>query len=201
MVRREITEYDGVYFITCTCARWLNLFKITDGYDVVYKWFDHLTSKGHYITGYVIMPNHLHALIAFRNTEGESINSIIGNGKRFMAYDLVAKLKEQNNKEVLDQLADWVNATDRLRGKQHEVFEPSFDWKECNSDKFIDQKLDYMHDNPCRGVWNLVMNPADYQHSSAKYYLSGEQGIYHVTHCGELKDIDLTKRVVDENKK
>ena len=34
------------------------------------------------------MPNHLHALIAFRNT-GQSINTIVGNGKRFMAYEII----------------------------------------------------------------------------------------------------------------
>ena len=51
-------------------------------------------------------------------------------------------------------------------------------------------------DNPCRGVWNLVMNPADYQHSSARFYLTGEQGVYPVLHCGELEDIDLTREVV-----
>ena len=35
-----------------------------------------------------------------------------------------------------------------------------------------------MHDNPCRGVWDIVKNPVEYEHSSAKFYLSGEQGIY-----------------------
>ena len=48
-VRREIPEKDGIYFITLTCARWLHLFEITNSYDVVYKWFDHLKSKGHLI--------------------------------------------------------------------------------------------------------------------------------------------------------
>jgi len=61
---------------------------------VVYKWFNYLKQTNHYITGYVIMPNHLHALIAFSNT-GKNINKIIGNGKRFMAYDIVGKLKEK----------------------------------------------------------------------------------------------------------
>ena len=76
-VRREITEYDGVYFITCTNSRWLPLFAIVNGYDVVYKWFNYLKAKGHFIVGYVIMPNHFHALIAFRNTQGKSINTIV----------------------------------------------------------------------------------------------------------------------------
>jgi hypothetical protein len=32
-----------------------------------------------------------------------------------------------------------------------------------------------MHSNPCTGVWHLVVNPVDYEHSSARFYISGEQ--------------------------
>jgi REP element-mobilizing transposase RayT len=67
-VRRQIPEYDGIYFITITCSEWLHLFELSNGYEEVYKWFDHLKGKGHFIVGYVIMPNHIHALIAFRNS-------------------------------------------------------------------------------------------------------------------------------------
>jgi hypothetical protein len=192
-VRREITEYSGIYFITITCSQWLHLFEITNGYDEVYKWFDHLKLEGHYIVGYVIMPNHIHAVIGFKNTQGVSINSIIGEGKRFMSYGIVKRLKEKKEDEILRQLSDQVNATDRKRRKLHEVFEPSFDWKECNSNRFIDQKLNYIHANPCRGAWNLVVDECDYEHSSAKYYATGEQGVFVVTNCTELEDIDLTK--------
>lgn len=191
-VRREIPEYDGIYFITITCSQWLHLFELSSGYEEVYKWFDHLKSKGHFIVGYVIMPNHIHALIAFRNTQGVSINSMVGEGKRFMSYGLVRRLKEKNEHEVLVKLSSLVNATDRKRGKRHEVFEPSFDWKECRSNRFINQKLDYIHANPCRGAWNLVKEETEYVHSSAKYYETGE-GIYVITNHTELEDIDLTK--------
>jgi hypothetical protein len=164
-----------------------------NAYENVYKWFDYLKSKGHYIVGYVIMPNHLHAMIAFRNTQGESINKIVGNGKRFMAYEIIAKLKALNKTSLLEQLSSKVNVTDGKRGKQHEVFEPSFDWKECRTDEFIDQKLDYIHKNPCKGVWNLSVELWDYPHSSARFYLPAEQGVYPVTNYSELEDIDLTK--------
>ena len=123
-VRRSIPNYDGLYFITITCCRWLHLFELVSAYDVVYKWFDYLKNKGHYITGYVIMPNHLHALIAFQHTEGVSINNIVGNGKRFMAYALVSKLEELNKQDVLAELSSYVNETERQRYKRHEVFEP-----------------------------------------------------------------------------
>jgi hypothetical protein len=41
----------------------------------------------------------------------------------------------------------------------HEVFEASFDIKECDSFEFIKQKLNYMHFNPCAGKWNLADMP------------------------------------------
>ena len=197
-VRREITEYNGIYFITITNSRWLKLFAITNGYDLVYKWFDLLKRKGHFIVGYVIMPNHMHSLLAFRNTQGQSINSIVGNGKRFMSYEIVERLKEQNSQEILKQLSSFVNATDKRRGKLHEVFEPSFDWKECSSEKFIEQKLEYIHNNPCRGMWDLVKHPWDYVHSSAQFYFNGTQGVYEVISYSALEDVDLTKPLLEE---
>ena len=189
-VRKAIAEKDGVYFITFTCTRWLPLFKITNGYAFVYKWFNVLKETGHYIIGYTIMPNHVHAIIAFHNTR-KTINSIVGNGKRFMAYDLVAQLEKQQCNDILKQLNRWVNNTQKADDKQHEVFEPSFDWKECRTEKFIVQKLNYIHNNPCAA--GLCSLPEEYKHSSARFYITDEQGIYAVTSFMELRDIDLTK--------
>ena len=107
-VRKNIHEKNGVFFITFTCARWLPLFQITNGYCVVYKWFEYLKKNGHFIIAYVIMPNHVHAIIAFRKTD-QFINTIIANGKRFMAYDLIRRLKLYGMNQILDQLASWVN--------------------------------------------------------------------------------------------
>lgn len=189
-VRKQITEVNGVYFITFTCARWLPLFEITNGYDAVYKWFDYLKEKGHYIVGYVIMPNHVHAIVAFSKTD-QLINTIIGNGKRFMAYELVKRLKVMNKADILEQLSGWVNNTDRLKNKKHEVFEPSFDRKECYSTVFMKQKIDYIHHNPCKTHMPGIKFPEDYLHSSATYYFTGEQGIYPVITYMELQDVDL----------
>jgi hypothetical protein len=89
------------------------------------------------------MPDHVHALIAFRNS-GKNINTIVGNGKRFIAYDLVERLKQGGFSDVIESLSGWVNSTDRSRNKKHEVFEPSFDWKECNDEHLVEQKLNYL---------------------------------------------------------
>ncbi len=116
-VRKAITEKEGVYFITFTCTNWLPLFKICNAYDAVYNWFNHLKEQEHYIIGFVIMPNHVHAIIAFNNT-GKTINTIISNGKRFITYDLIKRLKEKNNDLILDELNNALNNTERKEGKK-----------------------------------------------------------------------------------
>ena len=142
-VKQQITENDGIYFVTITCYNWLHLFEISNSYSAVYDWFNNLTKSHHYITGYVIMPNHLHALIGFSNS-ARNINRVIGNGKRFMACNIIDKLKEQKDENILAQLSKAVNTSDKKRGKLHEVFEPSFVIKECFTKKFIIQKLNYI---------------------------------------------------------
>jgi len=187
-VRKIIPEKDGIYFVTITCYKWLNLFSITEGFDIVYTWFDYLKDQGHFINAYIIMPNHLHVLFTFRKSN-KSINQIIGNGKRLMAYQLVHHLERLNRQDVLKILKSGVNKSDQKKGKLHQVFQPSFDWKECINDHFIYQKLNYIHQNPM----NLVDNITDYKHSSARFYENGKQGLYTVTSVEEIKDIDLTK--------
>jgi REP element-mobilizing transposase RayT len=193
-VKRKIPYSEGVFFITFTCYQWLSLIEITKGYDLVYKWFDFLKGRGDYIIGYQIMPNHVHTIIAFINS-GTDINKIIGNGKRYMAYGIVKRLKGSNQQYILIKLQTGVNRSDRKRGKIHEVWEDSFDWKDCRSRKMILQKLTYMHNNACRGKWQLAQNPVDYSHSSAKFYITGEQGIYPVTSYMMLDNINLTIRL------
>jgi hypothetical protein len=191
-VRKAIHEPDGIFFITFTCFQWMHLFDIINGYDLVYKQFDCLKNEGHFITSYVIMPNHLHFLGGFLNT-GVDINSRIGTMKRFLGYDIVDRLKMVGKKDVLEIMSAGVNNSDRKKGKLHEIFEPSFDAKECYTWKFILQKLDYIHYNPCSKKWNLAISPEEYLHSSAKFYFTGHPGIYPVTHIMELEDIDLSK--------
>ena len=139
------------------------------------------------------MPNHVHAIISFVDTE-QSINIIIGNGKRFMAYEIIKRLEQNSEQRLLASLAGVVEKKRKANNKKHEVWELSFDWKDCIGDEFIQQKLDYIHINPCKGKWNLCEKPEEYKHSSAKFYLSGEQGFYKVDSIGEMQDKAFVSR-------
>ena len=142
-------DKEGIYFITFTCCRWLHLIESSQGYDSVYNFFSALKNQLHTILGYVIMPNHMHFLLHYSG--GKSLNTVIGNGKRFMAYDIVDLLKQRGEHTLLQKLSAEVKDKDRSRGKKHEIWIDGFDVKECRTEKFILQKLVYIHENPVRG--------------------------------------------------
>ena len=184
-VRRDIPYNQGLFFITFTCYKWLPLIEQTSGYDLVYGWFDYLNKHNHRIAGYVIMPNHVHVLIDFANSK-KKINTVIGDGKRFMAYDIVKRLENAGKKDTLQMLEKAVASKDRNNGKKHEVWEESFDWKYCETADFAYQKLIYMHNNPCAGKWKLAEDIAKYEHSSARYYITGKHAAYEVVDVEEI---------------
>jgi putative transposase len=163
----------SMYFCSFTCYDWLHLFDISDSYDLVYKWFDILKALEHYTTAFVIMPNHLHSILYFPKS-GYNLNKIIGNAKRFLAYEIINRLEELNQSDLLDRLAASVSMRERKKGQLHKVFIDSFDAKAIYSDKFFNQKLNYIHLNPVRGKWKLAANYLEYKHSSASFYETGE---------------------------
>lgn len=190
-VKRTIPYSSGIFSITFTCYNWLNLIEKVEGYDLIYNWFNYLTTQGHYVIGYVIMPNHVHVMIGFVET-AQSINSIVGNGKRFIAYEIIKRLEKLNEKELLQILEAEIETKRKENNKKHNVWQLSFDWKHCESERFIIQKLEYYHNNPIKGSWNLCPNPIDYLHSSARFYMNGECGVFSVKNYAELNDVNLS---------
>jgi len=163
----------------------LPLFEITKTYDHIYSWFDWLYAHEIKVLGYVIMPNHYH-IILFLPGERFSIHKIIGNCKRFLAYEIIKRLECQGELNVLKHLKDSVTLNESGKGKLHNVFEDSFDAKVIVSEKFLIQKLNYIHFNPVRGRWKLVEDYRDYKHSSAAFYEKDELCGYQITNYADL---------------
>ncbi|HTN19312.1 MAG TPA: transposase [Pelobium sp.] len=159
---------DKTWFITFTCFNWIPLLQITNSYDLVYNWFNLINQKYAIdTTAFVIMPNHVHAILHLNKSD--NLNKVISNGKRFMAYEIVKRLKAQQP-ELLIRLSEACSKDEKKKGQMHKVFESSFDAKPILTDKFLQQKLDYIHHNPISEKWNLAETFIDYEHSSAGFY-------------------------------
>ncbi len=181
---------NDVYFISFTCFSWISLFEIANTYPAIYKWFDYLRKNDSSIVGYVIMPNHLHVLIHLPPNL-KTVNQVVGNAKRLLAYDIIRNLEQQKNENLLQQLYDGVKPNVRKKGQRYKVFQESFDAKICSNPEFVWQKLNYIHYNPVRGKWNLAPDFSLYPHSSAGHYYGTKINIYK-----DIKSIDeITEHV------
>ena len=172
-VKYTHSDIYSMYYCTFTCYNWLPLIESTKSYDIVYNWFSILTTHNIHIVAYVIMPNHIHCIIYFP-TEGFNLNKVIGNAKRFMAYAIINRLEENNQQEMLHTLSNAVTANEKRKGQLHRVFKNSFDAKAIFSEKFLLQKINYIHHNPVSGKWMLAKDFVAYEHSSASFYEDGK---------------------------
>ena len=171
-VKYKHADVYSMYFCTFTCYDWMALFYMTNSYDIVYKWFNILNEKKIEVVGYVIMPNHVHCILYFPET-GFNLNNIVSNGKRFMAYEIINRLENANNTETLKFLQETLTDREKKKKQLHKVFKDSFDAKAIFSEKFLIQKLNYIHHNPISGKWKLAADFVSYEHSSASFYEAG----------------------------
>ncbi|HRQ85541.1 MAG TPA: transposase [Flavobacteriales bacterium] len=170
---RTLQRTDGAtFYCTFTCWNWLPLIERADAYDHGCRWMHIAKTKGCRIFGYVIMPNHVHLLI--HTPEGLSINALLANAKRFLAYEIRSRLVDLEEHGLLVTLKDAVRPSDAARGQVCRVFMPSLDIRGCYDEAMIQQKLDYIHANPVKGKWMLAENYLDYPHSSAAFYERGD---------------------------
>jgi REP element-mobilizing transposase RayT len=171
-IGKKLENKEGFFFITITCFNHYNLIQYCDGYQSIYNWMAYLVKSGIEISSFVIMPNHLHLLIYIPN-EKFSIHNIIGNGKRFITYEIIQTLTKKGFDRKLKLLASFVNSVDRKKGSLHRFFTKSFEVKHCSTFSFVHQKVNYIHNNPVSGKWRLSSSFTEYFHSSAKFYLQG----------------------------
>ena len=108
---------NSVYCITFSCYKWKHLFSISQAYDAVYKWFDKLYEKNINVFSYVITPKHVHVILHFP-TMPKSLNSVIGNAKRFMAYEIINGLEKNREFLLLEELQSAVSKRKRTKGQR-----------------------------------------------------------------------------------
>jgi hypothetical protein len=100
-------------------------------------------------------------------------------------------------------LSQGVVEAERRRGKLQQLWQGSFDIKECRTEKFILQKLNYMHKNPCVERWGLCKNTYDYAYSSAAFYEMGKRNNPLLRDYKEFMEVllELEEREREEHKR
>lgn len=123
------------------------------------------------------MTSHVHLIVS---SEKEKLNDIIRDFKKFTSKELVRAIKEipESRREWL--LKKFEYAAGRIkRGVNYKLWKDAFHPVELNTNKMLDQRLEYIHYNPVEE--GISWNAEGYKYSSASNYAGSEY----------LMDIDL----------
>ena len=167
-----------LYFMTASVIEWKHLF-ITPEYAIIplnsLAWLQE--QKRLLLFAYVLMPSHLHAIL---KPERHRIGEIIQDFGSFTAHEILKKLKAHNQKDLLKTF----HQNKRDSRHEHSIWQ-DIQAKNIYSMDFLQQKLEYIHQNPIGKEWKLVKDRADYLYSSAGYYDYGRKPIIKITDMNE----------------
>jgi putative transposase len=168
--RYHINDQNAIYFVTFTIVGWLDVF-IRNKYKVVI--IDSLNycseNKGLSVHAWCLMTSHLHLIISAE--EGFKLSEIIRDFKKHTAKTILKLIDEQD-----ESRKSWLLWYFEREGKKDKRISKYKFWKEDNhaillernNNALIEQKLNYIHQNPV--VEGIVENAQDYLYSSAKDY-------------------------------
>ena len=119
------------------------------------------------VFAYCFMPSHIHLI--FRSNE-EDPSGLLRDFKGFTARKLIKTIQD-NPQESRKEWLLWM--LERAGKNKSNVSKMQF-WQQHNkpielwSTKVIQQKIDYIHNNPVES--GFVTNPIDWKYSSARNY-------------------------------
>ncbi|MBJ6119483.1 transposase [Pontibacter sp. BT310] len=169
---------NGVYSLTMTVVDWVDIFTRPVYKHIIVEALKYCQDKkGLELYAWVLMSNHLHLIAAAE--EGKTLSDIIRDFKQFTSRKIVATIQDEP-----ESRRQWLlhrfkfNADQNSKVKHYKLWQDGNEAKEMFSNTFIDQKLEYIHQNPVRAEW--VNEPEYYRYSSAANY-AGEAGLLSVT--------------------
>lgn len=169
---------EGIYFITTSIVQWIDLFTRKELQDVVIESLKYCQyHKGLVIFAWTLMPSHLHLIAA---VEGEhALSDIMRDLKKYSSKTIVKTIEEINEsrKNWLLIALEFAGRTDQ-KIKDYRVWQQGYHPEELVTNKLMNQKLDYIHNNAVEA--GFVTEPHHYALSSAINYAGGK-GLIDVT--------------------
>ncbi len=168
----KIGESERPHFITTTVIDWVDLFTRPVYKEIIIDSLNFcIENKSLVVYAYCVMPSHIH-LIA--GSTGEPLNDIIRDFKKFTSKALVKMIKETGESRREWLLNKFSFAAKRLkRGVNYKLWQDGFHPVELTSNKMMDQRLDYLHNNLV--VEEYVYLAEQWVYSSAAFYILNEE--------------------------
>ncbi len=167
----QIDNQDGFYFLTFQVIDWVDIFTRKIYRDILIESLDYCRkNKGLQIWAYVIMSNHVHAILSAKEN---NLSDLIRDFKRFSATRI---LKEISN--IIESRSDWMlkrfefAARSHIRNSKYQLWTHENHAVALESMKFLEQKMAYIHENPIRAGW--LEKGEDWLHRSERNYIGKE---------------------------
>jgi len=158
----------AVYFISFATVYWMDVFSRQVYFSVFAESLDYCRKeKGMEIYAYCIMPSHIHLLFRAAN---ENPSDLIRDFKGFTARKMIQTIQENPQ----ESRKEWLVSMMEKAGKENSNVVKHQFWQQHNkpielwTDKVIQQKIDYIHNNPVQA--GFVTDPVDWKYSSARNY-------------------------------
>ena len=154
--RRKIADDEKyVHFVTFSCYRRRRLLEMDWPKRMLLGVLNHqLTSMSAKRVGFVVMPDHVHALISFPETG--QLSRFMHGWKRMSSFN-IRKWYRENDTQYFEN----VEMGDRF-------WQPKYYSFSIYSRRKLEEKLKYIHLNPVRA--GLVDRAIDWSWSSARWY-------------------------------
>ncbi len=167
----------GLYFISFATVFWIDVFVREAYFNIIIESLHYCRKyKGMKIYGYCIMTNHIHLIF---QSESGNATGLIRDFKTHTSKKILTILK-MNSKE---SRKEWMLDFFKLAGEKNSNVSNMQFWQQHNkpielwSNKVIDQKLDYIHENPVKA--GFVGEAVDWKYSSARNY-AGDQMVLEI---------------------
>jgi len=178
MERYRIVAGVGLYYVTFTVVEWLPVFIdesackiITDSLNFCIK------NKSLGVNAYVIMPTHLHAIVFDVEFNAERLKHTLDDMRKFTGRQLLDYSAKHFPKCFGAEFQAHAG-----KDRERRFWQPTQHPVGIVSGGFWKQKIDYLHDNPCRK--GLVLRPEDWRFSSARYWLTREKNDVQLSDVG-----------------
>lgn len=178
MTFNSLHDESHLYFVTASVIKWIHIFKIHEYTSIVLNSLQWLQTQNRILLfAFVIMPSHLHLIL---KPIQKGIAEILQDFGSFTAHEILKQARKDNKQEWLKIFEE--NHRD-IRHK-HSIWQ-DIQAKNIYSIKVLEQKMEYIHQNPVVKDWKLVKDRADYLYSSACFYDYGRNPIIEITNIND----------------
>lgn len=167
-------ENEGeMHFLTFRVIEWIDVFTKPIYFESIINSLKYCQkNKGLLLNAYVIMTNHLHVIMSAKNN---NLSSIVRDFKSYTTNQLKKILLTDNREYIIRILR---KSYSKRKGQKFQLWY-SENWSVLiESDKFLNQKLDYIHENPVEKGY--VSKPEEWIYSSAGNYYLDDNSIIEV---------------------